>query len=382
MSAIAAARLWAVTRAPYLASALFALRPIEHPDRPPGVSVDANWNVHLSGDLPTEEAGWWLIHHVSHLLRDHPARAHGQAWPLASDAEVNDDLPRPAFPAVSPDALGLPPGLLAERYLELVDLIDVPPDLVACSAPPYTAPAVMTDVERSLLVRAVAAEIDATRGNTPGGWRRWAQEVLRPTVNWRTLLATLIRHGLTRATGRIDYSYARPSRRSVPPVILPSLTRPTPRVAVVVDTSGSIREQTLRHVLAEVDGVLRARAQVDVICCDAAAHPPQRVRRAADVTLMGGGGTDMREGLKAAAKLRPDLTIVLTDGETPWPTSRPRHPVVICLLTPSPTSSSHSLTTSSPTTPGPTTPGLTDSGLTSPDSGSLPKWAHVVQVMT
>ncbi|MFD9949656.1 VWA-like domain-containing protein [Nonomuraea sp. NPDC059023] len=346
---IAAARLWAVTRAPYLASALFALRPIEHPDGPPGLSVDPNWNVHLSGDLPAEEAGWWLIHHVGHLLRDHPARARGEAWPLASDAEVNDDLPPPPFPAVSPDTLGLPAGLLAERYLELVDLIDVPPELVACSAPPYTGPAVMTDVERSLLVRAVAAGIDAHRGTAPGGWRRWAEQVLRPAVDWRALLATLVRHGLARATGRVDYSYARPSRRSVPSVVLPSLVQPVPRVAVVVDTSGSVREEALRRVLAEVDGVLRAGAQVDVICCDAAAHPPQRVRRASEVTLTGGGGTDLREGLKAAGAVRPGLTVVLTDGDTPWPVSRPRHPVVICLITP-------------------------------PDPVEVPAWAHVVRV--
>ncbi|MFI6496965.1 VWA-like domain-containing protein [Nonomuraea typhae] len=355
---LAAARLWALTQAPYLASALFALRAVEHEasavasrhvhdDGEATVTADANWNVHVTGDLPAEQAGWWLLHHVSHLLRDHHARARDGAWNLAADAEVNDDLPEAPFPAVSPETLGLPAGLLAEQYLPLLDLIDPVEDLVACPAPPYTAAGALSDVERTLLVRAVAAEIEAARAGVPGGWRRWAEEVLRPSVDWRALLAALVRHGLARSGGRLDHSYRRPSRRQLPDVVLPSMVRPLPRVAVIADTSGSVREPELRRVLGEVDGVLRAgAAHVDVICCDAAAHPPQRVRRAAEVNLIGGGGTDMRAGLAAAGALRPDLAVVLTDGQTPWPERRPRYPVVVCLYAPA----------------------------------SAPSWAHVVRV--
>ena len=87
-------------------------------------------------------------------------------------------------------------------------------------------------------------------------------------------------------------------------------------------------EDLLAMVLAEVEGLLRALGlarQVRVLACDTAVAPAQRVSSARQVELIGGGGTDMGAGIGAAAALRPRpaVTVVLTDGYTPWP-SRPR----------------------------------------------------------
>ncbi|MFG1695991.1 VWA-like domain-containing protein [Nonomuraea sp. NPDC049309] len=338
----AAARLWAAARAPYLTSALFALRPLVHDAAPPRPAADEHGNVHLDPAAlpPVPELGWWLLHHVGHLLRDHHSRAPDDTsirWAQAADAEINDDLGRPdAVPAgaITPHALGLPDGLLAERYAELIDLIDVPPGLAPCAPPPFTGPEAMTSLERELLARAVAAEI-AARGTAPGGWRRWAEAVLRPEVDWPALLAHHVRRGLAQASGRVDYSHRRPSRRAAatPSIVLPALVRPLPRVAVLVDTSGSVTRTALERALAELDGILRAAGNrwIDVTCCDTQAYPAQRVRSAAQVELTGGGGADLRAGFAAAAP-RADLLIVLTDGGTPWPARRPRARVVVCLF--------------------------------------------------
>ncbi|MBF8194297.1 hypothetical protein ITP53_53290 [Nonomuraea sp. K274] len=340
----AAARLWAAGRAPYLASALFALTPLVYDTAPPRLPADEYWNVHLSPetvrDTPVPELGWWLLHQVGHLLRGHHARAEPYRepeerlrWDRAADAEINDDLGAGPDGVISPDALGLPDGLLAERYAELLDLIDVPQELTACGRPPFTGPGMMTALERELLARAVAAEIEA-RGGLPGGWRRWAEARLRPEVDWWARLAALVRRGLAEAAGRVDYSYRRPSRRAAaaPSIVLPALVRPSPRIAVVVDTSGSVGRTTLERALGELDGVLRAAGHpwIEVICCDAEAHPAQRVRAAHQVQLTGGGGTDLRPGFDAAAGA--DVMIVLTDGDTPWPERRPRPYVVVCLF--------------------------------------------------
>jgi len=50
--------------------------------------------------------------------------------------------------------------------------------------------------------------------------------------------------------------------------------------------------------------------------------------------LAGGGGTDMGIGIDAAMKLKqkPDIIIVLTDGQTPWPNRPPKAKTIIGLL--------------------------------------------------
>ncbi len=118
-----------------------------------------------------------------------------------------------------------------------------------------------------------------------------------------------------------------PSRRaaSQAAVVLPSLRRPVPAVTIVVDTSGSMSEADLAEAMAEVAGVLRGVGirgnRVTVLSCDAAVHAAQRISRAEELEFAGGGGTDMREGIAAALAQpqRPDVIVVLTDGETPWP---------------------------------------------------------------
>ena len=143
--------------------------------------------------------------------------------------------------------------------------------------------------------------------------------------------------------GRVDYSYRKPSRRSsvVPNVVLPSLRQPLPKVAMVLDTSGSMNDQMLSQSLAEVEGVLRGlgvgRRHLRIVCCDAKAFEAQKVIKARDVELLGGGGTNMGAGLEKAAELRPrpDLIIVLTDGYTPWPSAPPpRVKVIVGLMDP------------------------------------------------
>jgi predicted metal-dependent peptidase len=122
---------------------------------------------------------------------------------------------------------------------------------------------------------------------------------------------------------------------------LPGLRQPTPQVAVVIDTSGSVSDAMLGEALAEVTGVVRAlgvgHTALRVVCCDAQAYTAQRVREVARITLSGGGGTDMGAGLAAAAALRPrpDVIVVLTDGFTPWPVRPPAGTrVVVGLLDP------------------------------------------------
>lgn len=199
--------------------------------------------------------------------------------------------------------------------------------------------------EAELIRRDVARQIQEhvkARGHVPGHWSRWADEKLRPRVDWRKELAAAVRHAVADMAGANDYSYRRPSRRQGQvgngKVLFPSLRRPVPSVAVVVDTSGSISDTMLAQALAEISGILKGLGQregIHVLACDAQVQACRRVFRPEQVKLAGGGGTDMGVGLSAAAKLRPapQVAVVISDGFTPWPARPPRGMKVVVALT-------------------------------------------------
>jgi predicted metal-dependent peptidase len=186
----------------------------------------------------------------------------------------------------------------------------------------------VSEAEAEVIRRQVAHEIvriatqSKERGSVPAHWRRWAEEKLRPKVDWRRQLRSAVRAALATVTGAADYSYRKLPRRRLPGIITPGLVQPVPEVAIVVDTSGSMGDNLLAQALAEMHGVLRATGThgATVLAVDAAVHTAQRVFDPRQVKLVGGGGTDMRVGIDAALKLRPrpHVIIVLTDGLTTW----------------------------------------------------------------
>jgi len=68
-----------------------------------------------------------------------------------------------------------------------------------------------------------------------------------------------------------------------------------------------------------------------VACCDAAVHHARKVFNAEQLQLYGGGGTDLRAGLRYfVERTEPiDLLIIVTDCQTSWPDHAPPFPVVI-----------------------------------------------------
>jgi predicted metal-dependent peptidase len=387
-----AARVWAAHQAPYLATAVLALDPVVVQTSPGtaapdlrGFPADLAWHVYIDPEvLASSEPpviGFWLLHQVTHLLRQHADRYPGtplpdaqgqsplagrtadqQRWNVAGDCEINDDLQAGelALPAeaITPESFAMPDGWTAEQYWDALSRSGgqqhprpgrQDPDV---GAGPGTHSSVdcgtgcdgqqrpwncgrpgLTEIGGRLLGQDVARRIrehQRRRGDVPAGWQRWADDLLDPVVNWRRQLAAAVRRGVAEVAGRVDFTYRRPSRRAAatPDVVLPSLRQPLPQVVMVLDTSGSMSDGMLAQALGEVSGVLRSlglgRRNLRVICCDAQAYQHQRVADAREVKLLGGGGTDMGAGLTAAAGLRPrpDLVVVLTDGHTPWP-SRP-----------------------------------------------------------
>jgi predicted metal-dependent peptidase len=355
---LAAARLLALDWMPYLATALFEVTPVASPGLGT-FAVDARWRLYVD---PAQLLAWGprdaagvLLHEVGHLLRahhdrhaEHP-RSDALLWNLAGDAEINDDLraagiPLPGSP-ITPGSIAQPDGQLAERYFEhLLQECDDAPDPacgsgaggrpVACEADEEGLPPGRTPLDQDLIRRKVAQDVEvagghgggAHAGSVPGGWRRWAAELLAPpAVAWERRLRQAVRRGLALRAGQLDTSYRRPGRRRVPNVVTPGMVRPQLHVGVVLDTSSSMSEAQLRTAIAELDAICR-RAGIGpdervVVTADVDVHEVPRLRHARQLPILGGGGTDLRPALAYVHqhRRRPHVIVVLTDGFTPWP---------------------------------------------------------------
>jgi predicted metal-dependent peptidase len=332
-----------------------------------------------------------LLHEVGHALRGHAGQAGAEggaldpwAWNLCGDAAINDDLVRSGvelpgrfvLPGDLHDRAGRPlrDGGTALAYYAALPRREV---ALAGDGPTARAPGTglgtpvavvpgrdataegscggvaggvahdvelpvgpdgapddgVGEVEQDLARRAVAEEVrrvvTGRPGTVPGGLVRWADTTLAPpVVSWRQRLRGPVRRGIGAVAGVQDPTYARPSRRRVPGVVLPGSRRPVPVVAAVVDTSASMGPSALGAVLTELDGIARAvgvRDGVRVLTVDAAVQGSARVASAREVVLRGGGGTDLRPGLAGAVRGRdrPDVVVVLTDGGTPWHDAAP-----------------------------------------------------------
>jgi predicted metal-dependent peptidase len=115
----------------------------------------------------------------------------------------------------------------------------------------------------------------------------------------------------------------------------------TARLAVVLDTSGSISPPLLEQGLAEVLELLRSfRAPVTLIPCDVQAYQELTISSLADFrrleVLPGGGGTNLQTGIGRALALKPlpDVILVLTDGYTPYPPRPVDRPVLFGIFKP------------------------------------------------
>jgi predicted metal-dependent peptidase len=90
----------------------------------------------------------------------------------------------------------------------------------------------------------------------------------------------------------------------------------------------------LQTAMQELNGIcIAVGALVTVYAVDAEVAEESSIINAKQFVkkLKGGGGTDMRVGIKAADKKKPDLIVVITDGDTPWPESKPRAQLLVLL---------------------------------------------------
>lgn len=194
------------------------------------------------------------------------------------------------------------------------------------------------------VIRSWNARLAAARGVLSGVLLRLARELPQVKTPWERILRDLLFRYAQRKR-RLDPS--RPARRWLAlerdfkqrtgldlPFERATTAARTGRIALVVDTSGSVDEKLLARFVAEITAILeRLEPRLLLIVCDAAVHQTFEFSGRAGAAQLrrfkfkGGGGTDFRPAILEATKWQPDLLIYLTDleGEAG---NEPKYPVL------------------------------------------------------
>jgi predicted metal-dependent peptidase len=389
------ARIILSQKLPYFNTALWAMRFREEP-RCPTMGSDKYWRVYYNPDLleklPQEQVTGLVCHEMYHLIRAHcdTERLGGRdprIWNFAADSEINPGIKQLfALPdwGVFPEKFGLVAGEPVEIYYDQLyknakkikchkhgnpgkdgggcggqlppsggapsqgdkgePCPDCPPQCGsgAGNAQPWEEgyPSDgdgVVPVEGGLIRQQVAKDIKDSvgRGNVPGEWEMWANLTLNPSIPWQKQLSAMVRRGLGFEQGKMYSTYVRQSRRQGGgEFILPVFRKPIIVVAVLIDTSGSVGDDTIAQFMGEMRGILsNLTLGAWVVPFDAAVHSPRKVTNVNKIKIEGRGGTDARVAFKYVdenIKPLPTIVVVLTDGDTPWP-ERPRYQTIVAL---------------------------------------------------
>lgn len=178
---------------------------------------------------------------------------------------------------------------------------------------------------------AIAKAMERSKGKSYGTsgsfFDQFILDALRPpTVPWSKVLRGIVsRQFNTIVTGGMDYSFKRPSRRSVPGgFIRPSFIAYAPKVLVGCDCSGSMSNEDYESAVSEVEGIFKSMdcGSLDFVTVDTQITSKQVVKSAKELKLVGGGGTEMSPLLDYVNALnvvnRPDVVVLCTDGYFDW----------------------------------------------------------------
>ncbi|MEI6209685.1 MAG: VWA-like domain-containing protein [Desulfuromonadales bacterium] len=162
------------------------------------------------------------------------------------------------------------------------------------------------------------------RGTIPGPLNQLIDAMIerrKPQVDWRRALRLF---ACSSRRTQVSGTMKRPSKRYG---TFPGLRiRRFQKLAVVVDTSGSVGENELSLFFSEIFGMWRAGAEVTVLEADAAVQRIYPYRGKNTTRIAGGGGTCFDPALEWLRQHRQqsfDACIYLTDGCAPAPEARP-----------------------------------------------------------
>ena len=195
----------------------------------------------------------------------------------------------------------------------------------------FSMEVVETEVDR-MIIQARDRTPTKDHGTIPLGIQSLIKNIVKkrnPQINWKKALK--IFSSSSRKT-RVYLTLKRVSKRFG--------TRPGTKIkrfqklAVAIDTSGSINIDDFNDFFGEIHSMWRFGAEIDVLECDAEIQKKYSYRGRIPEFIHGGGGTSFDpvfEHIKSNRFERYDGCIYLTDGYAPEPTIKPPCKVFWCI---------------------------------------------------
>ena len=174
-------------------------------------------------------------------------------------------------------------------------------------------------------------------GKQGGDVDRSFEALMASKVDWREQLREFVS---STCAGKGDSTWAKPSRRWLSQdIYMPSqISETVGDMCVAIDTSGSIDDAAITKALSEVVAICdnTTPEKVDLLYWDTqvASHEQYREDNYAGLVSStkpkGGGGTDVGCVMQYIDdnKLKPECTIIITDGYTDFPRDHPTYPVI------------------------------------------------------
>jgi predicted metal-dependent peptidase len=164
------------------------------------------------------------------------------------------------------------------------------------------------------------------------------REEMKPAVDWKRTLRIF---SGSKGRTQIQHTMKRISKRygTRPGIRIKRLKR----LAVIIDTSGSLDEPTLQQFFYEIHSISRSGAQIHIIECDSEVKRGYDFKKKPHIELLGGGGTDYDPAftyIRTFKGMRFDGCILLTDGFAPEPQINPGCPLLY-VITPDGKTGSH-----------------------------------------
>jgi predicted metal-dependent peptidase len=200
-------------------------------------------------------------------------------------------------------------------------------------------------VTQAAVDQAVAEALKTTRDNFPGRVPVAVEKIFRDRLadksktNWKSILKGYIGRN---TSSEKETTRNKPNRRLG--LMAPGMKRiESPKVLIGIDHSGSVSDSMVAQFEEEIRSILAALSdRTEVAYFDTKIHKTEKLRNCngRDVTRRASGGTDFSCIMKYAEEVKPDVLVILTDGEASMP-KVPRCSLIWCIIGNSPDSHLH-----------------------------------------